>query len=88
MTYVNINVTMDENLKKEFETWCNNQNIDMETAINIFAMGVVKDNLFSKEYALKVFDNARRQAIENGVADLSMDEIDKEINDSRNKIGE
>lgn len=98
MAQSTFSVRMDENLKIEFETWCNYFGMNMTTAINIFARVVVQEqkmpfeisatNLFSKDNATKMFNAARNQAIRNGVADLSMEEIDKEINDARNGIGE
>lgn len=92
------NVIMDETLKIQFETWCNYFGMDMSTAINIFARAVVQEqkmpfefssfDLFNPTYATKMFDDARKQALENGVANMTMEEIDEEISRARKGIGE
>ena len=86
---------MDENLKVEFETLCDYLGMDMSTAINLFARAAVRakkipfelfaDDLYSKEKALRVFNGIRRQAAENGAADMTVEEIDEEI--ARVRIG-
>ena len=98
MAKATFSVTMDESLKAEFETWCNYFGMNMSTAINIFARTVVQEQkipfeistsqLFSPAYATKMFNSARKQALENGVADMTMEEIDEEISKARKGIGE
>ena len=92
------NIIMDETLKIQFETWCNYFGMDMSTAINIFARTVVQEqkmpfeissfDLFNPTYATKMFNDARKQALENGVANMTMEEIDEEICRARKGIGE
>ena len=89
MAQATFSVRMDETLKTEFETYCNYFGMNMTTAINIFARAVVKERripfdisapeLFSKESATDIFNKIRTDAKKNGVSDLSMEEIDKEI---------
>lgn len=98
MAKTKFSVIMDETLKIEFEAWCNYFGMNMSTAINIFARTVVQEqklpfeisttDLFGLEYAKKMFNSARKQALENGVADLLMEDIDEEISKTRNGIGE
>lgn len=98
MAKTKFSVRMDETLKIEFEAWCNYFGMNMSTAINIFARTVVQEkklpfeistvDLFSPEYAKKMFNSARKQALENGVADLLMEDIDEEISKTRKGIGE
>ena len=98
MSQATFSVRMDEKLKIEFETWCNYFGMNMSTAINIFARVVVQEQkipfeistseLFSRENATKMFNSARKQALENGVADMTMEEIDDEISKTRKGIGE
>lgn len=42
MAQTNINIRMDENLKKEFDNTCNELGLNMTTAFNIFARTVVR----------------------------------------------
>ncbi len=98
MAQSTFSVRMDERLKIEFESWCNYFGMNMSTAINIFARTVVQEKkipfeistseLFSAANANKMLDAARKQALENGVADMSMEEIDEEIAKAREGIGE
>jgi len=96
MAQATFSVRMDENLKMEFETLCNYLGMNMSTAINVFARAVVKEkripfelsasDLYSKENALRVFNDIRRKAVENGTADMTMEEIDEEIAKARKGI--
>ena len=44
MGQTNINIRMDENLKKDFDALCNELGLNMTTAFNIFARTVVRRN--------------------------------------------
>ena len=44
MSQTNINIRMDENLKKDFDKLCNELGLNMTTAFNIFARTVVRQN--------------------------------------------
>lgn len=43
MGQTNINIRMDENLKKQFDQFCSNVGMSMTTAICIFARTVVRE---------------------------------------------
>lgn len=96
MVQATFSVRMDEKLKTEFETWCNYFGMNMSTAINIFARVVVQEQkipfeieakgLFNKENATKMFNEARKQALDNGVSDMTIDEINDEISKARKGI--
>ena len=98
MGQATFSVRMDETLKTEFETLCYYFGMNMNTAFNVFARAVVKEkripfeisavDLFSPENAAQVFSSLRKQAQANGVSDLSMEEIDKEIAKNRKGVGE
>ena len=98
MGQATFSVRMDETLKTEFETLCNYFGMNMNTAFNVFARAVIKEkripfeisavDLFSPENAAQVFSSLRKQAQANGVSDLSMEEIDKEIAKNRKGVGE
>lgn len=42
MAQTNINIRMDENLKKQFDSFCSEVGMSMSTAFNIFARTVVR----------------------------------------------
>ena len=96
MAKTTFSVRMDESLKIEFETLCNYFGMNMSTAINIFARAVVNEkripfeiaatDLLSPENSKKVFAEIRKQATENGVSNMSMEEIDAEIQKARKGI--
>lgn len=43
MASTNINIRMDSDLKKQFETFCNDMGMSMTTAFNIFAKKAVRE---------------------------------------------
>lgn len=43
MAQTSINIRMDEDLKKQFDTFCNDVGMSMTTAICIFAKAVVRE---------------------------------------------
>lgn len=44
MAQTTINVRMDEELKKQFENFCNETGLNISTAINIYIKTVVREN--------------------------------------------
>lgn len=44
MANTNINIRIDENLKKQFEEFCSDMGMSMSTAFNIFAKKTVREN--------------------------------------------
>ena len=93
MAQATFSVRMDENTKSEFEALCNYFGMNMNTAINVFAKAVIREkkipfdisapDYFSPDNAKSVIDSIRQDAVANGTADMSMDEIDQEIAASR-----
>lgn len=85
---------MDEVLKKQFDALCQEFGMNASTAINIFARAVVRqrkipfeiaspESDITREGAMQAFMTLREQAKDNGIADMSLDEINKEINLAR-----
>ena len=82
-------VRMDADIKKRFDELCKDFGMSSNTAFNMFARAVIKSeripfNIESEEQALierakRVTEQIRAQAILNGTADMSMDEINEEI---------
>lgn len=89
MATATFSVRMDENLKKEFETLCDNFGMNMSTAINVFAKAVVRERkipfeitnepIVTTEEALEALKAIREEAIRNGTAGMSLEEINAEI---------
>lgn len=85
---------MDEVLKKQFDALCQEFGMNASTAINVFARAVVRqrkipfeiaspESDITREGAMQAFMTLRAQAKDNGIADMSLDEINKEINLAR-----
>lgn len=90
MAQTSFSVRMDEKLKKQFDGLCQEFGMNASTAFNIFARAVVRqrripfeisspETEITREGAMQTFMALRAQAQENGVADMSPDEINKEI---------
>lgn len=54
MAQTNINIRMDENLKKDFDTLCNNLGLTMTAAFNVFAKTMVRQQRIPFEVSMKV----------------------------------
>ena len=85
---------MDEKLKREFDSLCNDFGMNASTAFNIFARAVVRERKIPFEIqasntvkeqsrGLNAFMALRQEAGQNGISDLTLDEINKEIYNSR-----
>ncbi|MCI6638134.1 MAG: type II toxin-antitoxin system RelB/DinJ family antitoxin [Bilifractor sp.] len=91
MGQATFSVRMDETLKKQFDSLCQDFGMTATTAINVFARAVVRERKIpfeitasepavTREGAMQAFRALRNQAKTNGVTDLSLDEINNEIN--------
>lgn len=94
MAQATFSVRMDEVLKKQFDALCQEFGMNASTAINVFARAVVRqrkipfeiaspESDITREGAMQAFMTLRAQAKDNGIADMSLDEINKEINLAR-----
>ena len=90
MAQATFSVRMDEVLKKQFDGLCQEFGMNASTAINVFARAVVRqrripfeisspESEITREGALQAFTALRAQAKNNGVADMDLDDINKEI---------
>ena len=86
MALATFSVRMDENLKKKFDMLCSEFGMNATTAVNVFARAGVRERKIPfeiqatsddtlKGLGLQTFLALREQAKENGVQDLSIDEI-------------
>lgn len=94
MAQATFSVRMDETLKKQFDSLCQDFGMNASTAINVFARAVVRQRRIpfeisspeadiTREGAMQAFHALRAQARDNGVADMSLNDINKEINLAR-----
>ncbi len=67
MGQVNINIRMDEMLKKDFETLCAELGLNMTTAFNIFARAVVRRQGIPFEISKDQPNAEKLNAILNGI---------------------
>ena len=90
MALATFSVRMDEVLKKQFDGLCQVFGMNTSTAINVFARAVVRQRRIpfeicapeadiTREGAMRAFTALREQARDNGVADMSLEDINNEI---------
>lgn len=90
MAQATFSIRMDEKLKRQFDSLCSDFGMSASTAFNIFAKAVVRERkipfeisspeqTITREKALEVFELLRKQAQENGVQGMSLEEINEEI---------
>ena len=82
-------VRMDTDVKKRFDELCKDFGMSANTAFNMFARAVIKQERIPFEVesekqaklqrAWEAIERMRASAIENGIADMPMEEIDEEI---------
>lgn len=94
MAQATFSVRMDETLKKQFDALCQEFGMNTSTAINVFARAVVRqrkipfeisspESNITREGAMQAFMALRAQAKDNGISDMSLEDINKEINLAR-----
>ena len=94
MAQTTFSVRMDEKLKRQFDSLCADFGMNASTAFNVFARVVVRERKIpfeivsqkpdiTKNDGLQAFMALREEAKNNGVQDLSLDDINAEINQAR-----
>lgn len=63
MAQTNVNIRMEENLKKQFDNLCNELGLTMTTAFNIFAKTMVRQKGIPFEVSLHIPNEETLQAI-------------------------
>ena len=86
MPMTTFSVRMDEDLKKEFDELCVIFGMNTSVAINIFARAVVREQRIpfeisasTSERGLQAFQKLRLQAKKNGLQEMTLDDINREI---------
>ena len=96
MSQATFSVRMDESLKKELDALCASFGMTTTTAINVFAKAVVRErripfeikapeNVSTQEKALKAFLQLRENAKRDFDEEMTLDEINEEIQKVRYK---
>ena len=92
MAQVSMTVRMDSQLKQTFDKLCSEFGMSANTAMNIFANAVVMTRRIPLEIkvpkeepidGLAAFYALRDEARKNGVQDMTIEEINEEINKAR-----
>ena len=94
MAEVSFSIQMDENLKEQFEQVCSDLGISVSMAITIFARTVVRERKIpfeiaafiastTREDGLNAFLALREEAHRNGLQDMTLDDINTEIQQTR-----
>lgn len=91
MSQTTYSIRMDNNLKEEFDSICEDFGMTATTAFNIFAKAVVRERripfeIKSTNKGLEAFRKLRAEAAANGIQDMSLEEINEEIRKSRKGI--
>lgn len=89
MAQATFSIRMDETLKKQFDSLCSDFGMSATTAFNIFAKAVVRERKIpfeisapadtTREDALSAFWQMRKIAETNGLQDMTLDDINNEI---------
>ena len=94
MSQATFSVRMDETLKNQFDNLCKEFGMNASTAFNIFASAVIRERKIpfeitappttSLEDGRFAFNELRRSAKQNNLQDLSLEDINYEIQLARN----
>ena len=89
MADTTVTIRVDEQVKKNFEAFCEDVGINMSTAVNMFIYAVIREqkipfNIYSdKEKVIRkakeALKNIQEEAVRNGTSEMTMEEIDAEI---------
>ncbi|MCM1082904.1 MAG: type II toxin-antitoxin system RelB/DinJ family antitoxin [Clostridium sp.] len=93
MAQATFSVRMDETLKRQFDTLCADFGMNATTAFNIFARAVVRERKIpfviqaseeiTRASGMQAFLELRNEAKKNGIQDLTLEEINEEIQQAR-----
>lgn len=93
MAQTTFSVRMEEGLKRQFEGLCQEFGMNMATAIHVFVRAVVRERRIpfeissetelTREGAMQAFMNLRQEAKRSGAVDMTLEEINREIEMAR-----
>ncbi len=74
MAQINVNIRMDENLKKQFDTFCSEIGMNMTTAFCVFAKTAVRQNKIPFEISADsdpFYSEINQARLRKSIADLN-----------------
>ena len=96
MAAVNVTVRVDEDVKKEFDAFCDNVGMNITTAFNMFMRATLRTRQLpfqvtdmaptltqARAAFAEAFRAAQEDSVKNGTDSISMDEIDSVIAEVR-----
>lgn len=98
MKQATFSVRMDEELKRQFDELCREFGMNATTAFNVFARAVVRERKIPFDVSAQSADDTirtsgraafaalRMQAAQNGLSDMSLEEINQEIQKTRQGV--
>ena len=98
MAQTTFSVRMEERLKRQFEGLCQEFGMNMATAIHVFVKAVVRERRIpfeissletelTREGAMQAFMALRQEAKRSGAVDMTLEEINREIEMARQGAG-
>ena len=94
MAQATFSIRMDEELKKQFDSLCADFGMNATTAFNVFARAVVRERRIpfeisspkpevTREAGMQAFLSLRNETRQSSIQDMSLDEINAEIQQPR-----
>ena len=85
-----VTIRVEENAKKRFDKFCEDVGINMSAAVNMFIYTVIREQKIPFEISssdrdksfknlMESIEKIQKQSVENGLSDMTMEEIDAEI---------
>lgn len=98
MAQTTFSVRMEEGLKRQFEGLCQEFGMNMATAIHVFVRAVVRERRIpfeissletelTREGAMQAFMTLRQEVKRSGAVDMTLEEINREIEMARQGAG-
>ena len=98
MAQTTFSVRMEEGLKRQFEGLCQEFGMNMATAVHVFVRAVVRERRIpfeissletelTREGAMQAFMTLRQEAKRSGAVDMTLEEINREIEMARQGAG-
>ena len=94
-TSTNITIRMDKEIKRDFETFCDNVGINLTTAFNMFVKATLRTRTLpfpitdidsskqTRSELLEAFENLQKESVANANDKMTMDDINALIADCR-----
>lgn len=81
MAQTNLNVRIDENLKKQFDAFCDELGLSMSMAINIFVKKVIREQRIPFELGVEVPNKATLKAIDDVEKGIGLSKVYEDVDE-------